>query len=254
MKPTLALSALLALAAGAQAQVINIDQAKALAGGVTPGDAPGFPVTISQPGSYKLTGKLTVADPNLNAIHVTADNVTLDLNGFTIQGPVTCNGSLPSTLVCTAGTGTGVYADAPRAVSLRDGYVRGFKFGVYLSGPGRVENVHVADVGDRGISAFSEDSHVIGSSVRRSGGWGIWARGLVRDSSVSWAKGAGVYLSEGALATGNRISLVAGPGISGSNGAYHAAFNAISNAGAGSLWGGYSLGGGDTNRCNGQPC
>src|SRR6185436_8638324 len=37
---------------------ILIDQNRALAGNVTPGDAPGFPVTISQPGSYKLSGNL----------------------------------------------------------------------------------------------------------------------------------------------------------------------------------------------------
>ena len=36
--------------------VIEINQARAKAGGVTPGDTPLFPVTISQPGSYRLTG------------------------------------------------------------------------------------------------------------------------------------------------------------------------------------------------------
>ena len=38
--------------------VTLIDQNKALAGSVTPGDTPGFPVTISQPGSYRLSGNL----------------------------------------------------------------------------------------------------------------------------------------------------------------------------------------------------
>ena len=38
--------------------VVGIDQNSALAGSVTPGDAPGFPVTISQSGSYRLTGNL----------------------------------------------------------------------------------------------------------------------------------------------------------------------------------------------------
>ena len=40
--------------------VIEINQARALQGGVTEGDTPGFPVTISQSGSYRLTGNLTV--------------------------------------------------------------------------------------------------------------------------------------------------------------------------------------------------
>ena len=40
--------------------IVLIDQNRALAGNVTPGDAPGFPVTLSQPGSYRLSGNLRV--------------------------------------------------------------------------------------------------------------------------------------------------------------------------------------------------
>ena len=40
--------------------VIEINQARALAGGVTAGDSAGFPVTLSASGSYRLTGNLTV--------------------------------------------------------------------------------------------------------------------------------------------------------------------------------------------------
>ena len=68
--------------------VVLINQASALAGNVTPGDTPGFPVTISQPGSYRLAGNLTVPDANTTAIEVTATGqVTVDLNGFVISGP-----------------------------------------------------------------------------------------------------------------------------------------------------------------------
>ncbi|NWG73776.1 MAG: hypothetical protein HXY24_04090 [Rubrivivax sp.] len=60
MTRTLLLAALCAatLPAHAVDGEILITQAKALAGNVTPGDAPGFPVTISQPGKYKLAGHL----------------------------------------------------------------------------------------------------------------------------------------------------------------------------------------------------
>src|SRR5262245_45169596 len=37
---------------------VLIDQAKVNAGGITPGDEPGFPVTLSRRGKYKLTGNL----------------------------------------------------------------------------------------------------------------------------------------------------------------------------------------------------
>src|SRR6266540_3776373 len=77
--------------------VVLIDQNRALAGGVTPGDTPGFPVTLSVPGSYRLTGNLTVPDANTTAIQIAADNVTLDLNGFSILGPVVCSFNFLST-------------------------------------------------------------------------------------------------------------------------------------------------------------
>lgn len=42
-------------------------QARALAGGVTPADLPGFPVTISEPGSYRLASDLRVATRDIPA-------------------------------------------------------------------------------------------------------------------------------------------------------------------------------------------
>src|SRR5438270_1570559 len=72
--------------------VVLIDQNRALAGNVTPGDAPGFPVTISVPGSYRLSGNLMVPDAHTSAISITADHVTIDLNGFSIIGPTVCTG------------------------------------------------------------------------------------------------------------------------------------------------------------------
>ena len=70
---------------------ILIDQNRALAGNVTPGDAPGFPVTISQPGSYKLSGNLNLSTTDTGnylgqdvAIVITGSGVVLDLNGFSI--------------------------------------------------------------------------------------------------------------------------------------------------------------------------
>jgi hypothetical protein len=45
----------------------------------------GFPYVISQPGSYRLAGNLTVSGaPFVNGILISANNVTLDLNGFSI--------------------------------------------------------------------------------------------------------------------------------------------------------------------------
>lgn len=50
----------------------------------TPGDANSL-FRISQPGSYYLTGNIT-GQAGLHGIEIGASNVTIDLNGFTLQG------------------------------------------------------------------------------------------------------------------------------------------------------------------------
>ena len=66
----------------ADGQVV-ITHAKALNGNVVPGDAAGYPVTLSQAGSYVLGGNLA---PGPDAIEVTTSDVSIDLNGFKISG------------------------------------------------------------------------------------------------------------------------------------------------------------------------
>src|SRR4051794_26927322 len=88
--------------------VVLIDQNRALAGNLTPGDTPGFPITISAAGSYRLSGNLTISDANTSAIVITAENVTLDLNGFAILGPVVCTVPVETTVCNSSGTGVGI--------------------------------------------------------------------------------------------------------------------------------------------------
>src|SRR2546423_13837918 len=89
-----------------------IDQNRALAGNVTPFDAPGFPVTISQSGSYRLSGNLTGSDVKTNAIEITANDVVIDLNSFVIRGPVTCSGVPVNLSSCApVGLGSGIRRD-----------------------------------------------------------------------------------------------------------------------------------------------
>ncbi|GGC02495.1 right-handed parallel beta-helix repeat-containing protein [Pseudoduganella buxea] len=101
--------------AGAVDGVVVITQARAIAGGVTPGDEPGFPVTISQPGSYRLASNLHVTASETGAIVLAADHVEVDLNGFTIFGPGKDSGH-------SAGIGAENYRG--NYVVLRNGAVR----------------------------------------------------------------------------------------------------------------------------------
>lgn len=151
------------LAAPAAHAQVNIDTAAALAGGVTPGDAPGFPVTLSVPGSYRLTSNLTttlLAPSTL--VDITATNVALDLNGFTVGGPHTCiaNGSVTAGNTCTSGTGNPplIYIQG-RAARIHSGFVDGgggngiqAYFGMTdISGGPTIEDVIVSNNRERGI-------------------------------------------------------------------------------------------------------
>lgn len=131
--------------------VIEINQARANAGGVTPGDAPGFPVTISVSGSYRLTSNLNVSDANTDGIRITAETVTIDLNGFAIIGPG------------TAGTGMGVRDWSAMRTTVTNGTVRDMgNNGVFLGPGAHVYGVHVFDNNGQGITAGS------GSIVRNN--------------------------------------------------------------------------------------
>jgi hypothetical protein len=129
---------------------IEINQARALAGGITLGDTPGYPVTLSLPGEYVLTGDLSVANLNQSAIDVTSDDVTIDLRGFGLFGSANCNG----TGTCTPGSGVGVLVIQREGVVIRSGTVHGFPGGgLYLFRVDgcQVENVTVTLNGSRGI-------------------------------------------------------------------------------------------------------
>jgi hypothetical protein len=133
--------------------VIEINHARALAGGVTPGDAPGYPVTVSTAGSYRLTSDLVMPDAGTSGIELTADHVQLDLAGFAIVGPVQCtSGSCSSS---GAGMGIqGVFAAGQAAddVVLRNGTLRGAgRFGAALGASCRVERMTFSGNGDAGL-------------------------------------------------------------------------------------------------------
>ena len=80
------------------------------------------PYTISVSGAYYLTDSFTCASCGTQAISIAADDVTLDLNGFTLA----CSGSCAST--------TGILTTStPKLVNIRNGTVRGFSIGILAS-------------------------------------------------------------------------------------------------------------------------
>lgn len=105
----------------------------------TPGDADSH-FKITQSGSYYLTGNL-VTSATGSAIEIAADNVVIDLNGFTISSTSGFDG-LPVTT-------QGIFADTANLM-IRNGTVRYFRLsGVNASGASavRAENIHATQVG-----------------------------------------------------------------------------------------------------------
>jgi len=126
----IAVTLLLAAPAFAVDGQVLINQATVMAAG-------GFPYNITQPGSYKLSGNLVVP-ANTVGIYVNANNVTLDLNGFAITGPITCTG-YGGGISCgsvdnTYGILYEVYNADNAALTIRNGTVAGFAVGIEADG------------------------------------------------------------------------------------------------------------------------
>jgi parallel beta-helix repeat protein len=171
--------------------VIEINQAKALIGGITGSltdDPAGFPVTITQSGSYRLTGNL-VGPGGVNFIQIalSATNVTIDLNGFEIACDIVCTGG-------SDGISSGFSGlNAPK-VTVLNGTVRNMSgAGISIGSSGHVDRVRAVSngtgirVGDysivsgshasgnlsQGIDSFSGGVTLTANTVNDNGGSGI---------------------------------------------------------------------------------
>ncbi|WP_128082940.1 right-handed parallel beta-helix repeat-containing protein [Collimonas arenae] len=141
---------------------------------INPGraDKPGFLVIIEYPGQYQLSGNLRVPDANTTAVEINADNVTLDLNGYTIQGPARCVKPMAS---CTpAGGGNGVHTVNRRNVMVRNGNIQGMgNYGVYLeTSSGRIERLVLTGNANGGAVFFG--GSISDSIAEANGGDGIF--------------------------------------------------------------------------------
>lgn len=198
---------------------VEINQASVEAAG-------GFPYAINQPGSYVLTSNLVVSDATRGGITISSEGVTLDLNGFTVRGPITCARSDssqydPALLACTgSSTANGIVANT-RSV-IRNGRVTGFgRYGIQAGGslwaPVLVEDVQVDQNAQGGIS-FAGGT-VRGALVTLNGGDGIFyvAAGsagsstVLEDCNVAFNKGDGVAIA--GKIRNCRISYNGGDGI-----------------------------------------
>lgn len=115
--------------------VLEINNSCALSpSGCFPGDASGYPVTITRTGSFRLTGNLQ------SGIYVTAPNVSIDLNGFTISS---VDPNDPEASCTSPGSGAGIACAPPNChnMDVRNGTIACLAYGVQSTFMTRIENV-----------------------------------------------------------------------------------------------------------------
>ncbi len=192
---------------------ILITAAAVNAGGITPGDTPGFPATISVPGSYRLASNLTVTTA-VNGIEVRANEVSIDMGGFTLAG---------------SGIGRNGITSFNRTLTVQHGTVRGFALdGVRTAGPYMViDRMRVLSNGRSGVvdaasggNPYNSQLTVTNSTVSENVATGISCSGacLIEGNSVSRNGSFGVSTQGYATVLGNIILKNGNRGIYGYGG------------------------------------
>jgi hypothetical protein len=150
--------------------------------------------TITQSGSYKLSGNLQAKDANTSVIAIAQSHVTIVLNGFSILGPADCSGGFPC---ANTGNGTGIITTPNNQnyfnITIRNGTIQGMgNRGIQLVGDSfLVEYMHIRSNGGRGIEV---------------GGTGIFSRNhIVQHNNVQQNGSHGIIASAGRVADNGRL-------------------------------------------------
>ncbi len=139
-------------AAPARAETVNCTAITAL------------PAIITVQGVYCFTGDLITSMTSGAAIDIQADNVVLDLNGFKLGG-----------LGGGTGTGaTGINSNNRQNITIKNGTVRGFLYGILLGGSGSqgliVEDIRADQNTYIGIYVLGDGNIVRNNQVVATGG------------------------------------------------------------------------------------
>jgi hypothetical protein len=222
--------------------VIELNQACGNNNGVAgclPADFPGLPVEIHQPGSYRLTSDLVSSFEGAPVISVFAEDVTVDLNGFTVRGPGIAN---QYSLAAIWGG---------HRVTVRNGFVSSAaNDGVQLGGSSRVEDLHVHGSSGDGVRIAGEGTirNVVATS---NAGNGITAGAAsVIDGCTATANGgSGISLASGTVRGSTATQNAAKGGDFGNDVTF--ATNFFRANGGGDVAGGHASGG---NLCGDRSC
>ena len=148
---------------------------------------------IANSGSYYLTTNI-IGVSSENGIAITAGNVTLDLNGFSLVGPSTAN----TAIVISSGTTN---------VTVRNGMISGwgaFDVGIQASGTNAAfENLNVS-AGYAGIAGGGDGGVIKNCTISHIAQWGVYITGpnylishnyFFEDNAGNNGNGAAIFLT-----------------------------------------------------------
>ena len=175
--------------------------------------------TIDQPGSYYLTGNLTVTDGD--AIRITASSdVSIDLNGFTIRSTLTGTGNGRAIHCFSSFTRLTVKNGSLVSGSITPTTFQGFNAGIFASGT--LREVHISHLLVRGMAGSGiivNDGIVENCIVSHNGFYGITnGQGSVTNCNANNNAGDGISVGSGTVTNCNAKNN-AGDGIEATKGA-----------------------------------
>jgi hypothetical protein len=145
-----------------------------------------LPYPITQSGFYYVSGNLSCPGAQ-NGIIVSADDVTIDLAGFTLTG----NG----------GESYGVWIGGQQNVEVRNGTVRGFYFGIGSNFPStRIINIRAESNINTGFGIYGDGSLIMGCyACNNINGFDIMGSANVLNNVAYNNSGIGFYMNESPL-------------------------------------------------------
>jgi Right handed beta helix region len=164
--------------------------------------------TITQPGSYVLANNISTGG---NCIVVSASFVTIDLNGFMMNG----NTKGGSAILEQPGS-------ALRAITVRNGAITAFAQAVFFPKSAGVVVERITAVGNTGTAITAGDMATVrDSATHENGGSGIQLGlfSLVKGNASSENSGLGIFVSTGAQIVDNDVAHNGGVGINAGEGA-----------------------------------
>lgn len=186
---------------------IVITHKKAIEGGVTKGDKPGYPVTLSKSGSYVLGSNLDVPK-NKIGIDVTDHDVTIDGAGFRIHGGFNGNIGIRTKFNALTVTNLMIVWFKNAGIEAEDGDSL------------TVDNVRILVNGWHGVRT-RDFARIRNSNISLNGGQGVSCGQscLVENSVLSQNHMNGVYLKtgnvRGSVLRGNEVFGVYGTDLAG---------------------------------------